>query len=496
MKQIQKIALFITGALIFGSCSNSDDRSDNLTPSTDVVVQDFVWKGLNSWYYWQKDIPLLADNISKGNDYQKLLSSNTADNLFYNLLYKQGDVDRFSWIVNDVDALLNSFSGISKSSGFDFTAYAKNNTTKDVVALVSYVIPNSPADKAGLKRGDVISAIDGVTMTTDNYQKLYNEQLSLTIVEKASVSDAGIKLEGTTKTVSMSAVVLEENPVAFYKKLEYGGKKIGYLVYNGFQSNYNDELNAAFATMKADGVTELVLDLRYNGGGSVATSVALGQMITGQYTGKPFVSLEFNEKHSRYSSTDNLLDKVAIFDYVNGQNQQTSTQAINSLGLNKVYVLTSRGTASASELLISGLEPYISVVTIGAETYGKFVGYITLFDDKNSDYTSYENRNKTHKWAMQPITFAYFNGRRDPHPVKGIVPQNAINSYEYVGTMKEFGNPSDVALKKALELITGGPIGRMKVSDVTYPDENKFVVPGKTLKPFATEVYIEGFKAK
>ena len=76
------------------------------------------------------------------------------------------------------------------------------------------------------------------------------------------------------------------------------------------------------------------------------------------------------------------------------------------------------------------------------------------------------------------------------------IDQNAINSYEYVGTMKEFGNPSDVALKKALELITGGPIGRMKVGDVTYPNENKFVVPGKTLKPFATEVYIEGFKAK
>ena len=418
MKQIQKIALIVVGALMFGSCSNNDEDNTDFSNSN-IFVQDFVWKGMNSWYYWQKDVPLLSDNVVKGADYSKLLSGNSPEDLFYGMLYKAGVTDRFSWIVADVDELLSSFSGVSKSSGFDFTAYSKERTGDAVVAIVNYVIPNSPADKAGLKRGDIISGIDGAPMTTGNYQKLFNDQITLTLSEKASLVNNNIVLEGTTKSVALTAVVLEENPLAFYKKLEYSGKNIGYLVYNGFQSNYNDELNSAFAKMKSDGVTELVLDLRYNGGGSVSSAVALGQMITGQHTGKPFVSLEFNSKHSQYSDVDNLTTTVPILDIVNGQNQQVGSQPINSLGLSKVYILTSRGTASASELLISGLKPYIDVVTIGAETYGKFVGSITLFDHKQSDYTSYENRNKSHNFAMQPITFAYYNEKKIRILLKG-----------------------------------------------------------------------------
>ena len=103
------------------------------------------------------------------------------------------------------------------------------------------------------------------------------------------------------------------------------------MVYNGFKSNYNDELNAAFGTMKADGINELILDLRYNGGGSVQTAVALGQMVTGQFTGQPYVKMEFNQKKSQYNSTDNLESTVKTYSFSNGQTTPTGEQNVNSL---------------------------------------------------------------------------------------------------------------------------------------------------------------------
>ena len=485
------------GSLLLASCSKDDDRDEVTIPTTDVTVQDFVWKGLNSWYYWQKDVPKLADAFAANTtDYQNFLKGNAADDLFYSLLYNYPTTDRYSWIVDDVDALLQSFSGVSKSSGFDFNAFYKDGGSTNLVALVNYVVPNSPADKAGVKRGDVISGVNGGALTISNYMKLLDEQFTVTISENVAITAAGVVTSGTQKSLTIQSVTLEENPVAFYKTLTYDSKKVGYLVYNGFQSNYNDELNEAFGKMKQDGVTDLVLDLRYNGGGSVASAVALGQMITGQFTGKDFVKMEFNSKHSQYNSTDKLVEKVPVYSFVNGQNQKTGEQTANSLKLSKVYVLTSSGTASASELTISGLQPYIDVVTIGGETYGKFVGSITLYDDRRDDFLNYDNKNKTHKYAMQPITFAYYNGNKDPHPAKGIVPNFAINSYSYFGTIKEFGNTSDPALAQALELIVGHKVGKRASREVAFQKSKDFVNSTKTLTPFGTEVYIENFNKR
>lgn len=497
MKHYQKIGALALGALLALSCSNNDDPVTPVDPSVDDTrVQDFVWKGLNSWYFWQSSVPKLGDKaFSTNSDFKNFLNGKKPNDLFYSLLNDYPNTDRFSWIVEDVNELLNGFSGVSKSAGYDFNLFMKDAGPTNVVGIVNYVMPNSPAEKAGIKRGDVLTGVNGAALTVSNYNSLLKDQYTVEIADKTEVTSAGVVTSGTPKTVSISAVVLEENPVAFTKVLAIDNKKIGYLVYNGFQSNYNDELNAAFAKLKADGATELVLDLRYNGGGSVSSAVALGQMITGQFTGSPFVSLKFNDKHNQYNETDKLLSKVPIFNYVNGNNQPAGEEVINSLQLKKIYVLTSGGTASASELTIDGLRPYIDVVTIGAETYGKFVGSITLFDSPTKDYMSFEDRNKSHNWAMQPITFSYFNGKNDAHPVKGIVPNHAINGYAYFGKMKEFGNSSDPALNKALELILGRTVAKQS-SKVDFEKSKAFLNSTKTMKKFGTEMYIQPSEMK
>lgn len=485
-----KYFLIIFGAFsIVLSCNRDDDSQNNTT------VNDFVWRGLNSWYYWQPNVPNLADNIgTNSSQYASIVNGKQPDQLFYSLLYNyntQPKVDRFSWIVSDVNALIASFNGVSKSTGMDFSVFYKDGGQTNVVGIVNYVIPNSSAANAGIKRGDVISKVNNADLNTSNYTQLLSEQFSVTIADTVTQTSGGITTSGG-QNYSLTAAVVEENPVAFYKKFVENGKNVGYLVYNGFRSNYNDELNAAFATMKTDGIQELILDLRYNGGGSVESAVALGQMITGQFTGQPYVKLEFNQKHAQYNSTDNFSNKVKIYNFSNGQTTQTGEQSVNSLNLNKIYVLTSGGTASASELTINGLKAYINVITIGSETYGKFVGSITLYDSPKDDYLSYENRNKAHSWAMQPITFAYFNGKKDPNPTAGISASHAINSYSYFGVMQEFGNPSDPALSTALSLASAKMASGSGFSP--FKKSKDFLGNRKTLTQFGTDVYIDDVK--
>lgn len=490
---------FFAGALLITSCSRdgSATPAPAPTPPATVVpdkINDFVWKGLNSWYYWQKDVAQLADSFDDNpTTYANFLNGKKPDELFYSLLHQYKTVDRFSWIVSDVNQLLAGFSGESKSSGLDMGFYLKESGNNvNVVAIVNYVVPNSPASQAGMKRGDVISAVNGADLTVNNYTQLLSDSFKATVAKEVTQTTTGIVTSGVEREATINAVVLQEDPVAFTKVFNYDGKKIGYLVYNGFQANYNDELNAAFGRLKTEGVTELILDLRYNGGGSVSSAVALGQMITGGHTGKPYVIMDFNDKHKVENYTANLSSDVNIYSYSNGTTSNTGKEAINSLNLSRVYVLTARGTASASELTIMGLKPYINVVTIGSETYGKYVGSITLYDSPSSDYTNGNTRNTSHTWAMQPITFAYYNGRKDAHPTAGIPADYGISPFKHFGVMKEFGNVADPSLNKALELITGKvqTTGRM----VEYNNPRGFIGDSNTLKQFGTELYIHDMK--
>ena len=207
--------------------------------------------------------------------------------------------------------------------------------------------------------------------------------------------------------------------------------------------------------------------MRYNGGGSLTTALGLGQMVTGGYTGQPYVFLDFNSKHNAYDDFDNLQSTIDIYRITNGNQERTGeTQTINSLNLPRLYTLVSFQTASASELTVISLNKFIPVTTIGYATVGKFVGSNTLYDSPAQDYLSYENRNKNHNWKLQPITFAYYNKDKDPHPtvqysngdtVPGILPVsgNRVHPYEWIGKIGEFGVTTDPELKRALELITG-----------------------------------------
>jgi carboxyl-terminal processing protease len=455
MKSFFKLTIIIVfTALLFANCTSKDapvtpTPTPTPTPSSlTLEINNFIWKGMNQWYLWQANVPDLADNRF-ANDASKntFLSGYTPENLFEHLRYQPKVIDRFSWIVDDYVVLEQSFQGESaKSEGIDYgLAYADNTQTK-VVGWIWYIVPGSDAEAKGLKRGDVFYAINGTQLTVNNYQ-------SLLALENYTLNFADIingSIVSNDRSVNVTKTVLNENPILINKTFSLGGKNIGYLMYNGFYSSYDSKLNDAFGTLKASGVTDLVLDLRYNGGGSVRTAVRLASMITGQFNGQILAKQKWNTKIMAKYNAEGFLDR-----FVNN----IDGTPINSLNLSTVYVLTSKRTASASELVINALKPYINVVQVGRLTTGKNVGSITVYDSPDFDDV---NRNTKHKYAMQPLCFFITDKNGNGDYAGGLVPN--IEYKEDIKKLGVLGETNEPLLNRALNKITNLGLTTLAVS--------------------------------
>lgn len=478
-KKIVLSALTIL-TLLFVGCIN-----DTLITSNNEI-NDFVWKGMNSWYNWQSDVDDLADSKDDNDaSYTSFLNSYAGpEELFDNLLFDYPNTDRFSWFVEDYEVQAQQFQGISKSFGFRLQAVLINDNN-DIIFYVRYVAPNSPVSNAGIKRGDIFNAIDGVILNESNYSetasKLSNETITLSFVSESG----GVLSFIEDKTIT--SIELSENPVHFKKVFnDINGKKVGYLVYNGFRSSYNDELNEACAFFIAEGIEELILDLRLNGGGSVQTMGYLASMLYANGGNDKVAELLWNSKHSDQNSSYYLEDTMNIFD---SNGTKTGEEPINRLNqISRLYALTSGSTASASEAIINGLRAYIPVKTIGTTTYGKNVGSITLYDSPSSDYTNKSSANSNHKNAMQPITFQIYDKFGQSDYTNGFDPDIEVKEYQFWNNILPFGDENEVVLKAALDDIRGVSAKSLPTSLYKNMKELK-VLPLE--KRFDKEMYID-----
>ena len=210
-------------------------------------------------------------------------------------------------------------------------------------------------------------------------------------------------------------------------------------MYNGFVADYDTQLNAVFADFAAQNIQHLVLDLRYNPGGSVNSAAALGSMITGLSEGI-FAKLQYNSELQNNNNDYNFTSALA------------QGEAINALNLNKVYVLTSGSSASASEMIINSLNPYIEVVQIGTKTVGKSQASITIYDSPNNFQRS--EANPGHLYALQPLVAITVNKDNEVVPSAGITP--TIQVKEKVENYGVLGASDEPLLAAALAAIQGG----------------------------------------
>jgi len=471
MKASFKITLLLFIALFtFQSCEDMDD----VAAPEYLEVNDFVWKGLNLYYLWQADVPNLADEkFANQSDLNSFLKEYPQPEDLFEALRVDKSIDKFSWIVSDYRDLEGMLQGTTKNDGMDFGLYLKSSNSNDIFGYVRYIISDSDASTKEIKRGDIFYGVNGTQLTVSNYQTLLLNSETYTL-NLADYNNGQITPNG--KSVTLTKTELSENPILINKVIETGGHKIGYLMYNGFYPNYDSQLNDAFGSLKSQGITDLVLDLRYNSGGSVQSATRLASMITGQFTDKVFSKQRWNDKINAYFESE---DPSAL------NNLFTSTidgSAVNSLNLTKVYILTTKSTASASELVINGLKPYIDVVHIGDITTGKNVGSITIYD---SPTFGKENRNPLHRYAMQPIVLKIVNADDFGDYFNGLTPTYSLK--ENITSLGILGNSSEPLLSTAIGKITGTAKMVKKTTGKIYP----YFEDSKSINGLQNQMYVD-----
>lgn len=460
--------LFVLTQFLLG-CS----KDDELFVPDELRINDFIWKGMNQYYLWQNDVTNLRDDrFGNQTDLNSFLATFTNPNTLFQSLRIDATTDKYSVIYSDYSILEGILSGTTKNNGIDYGLKYKAGSTTELFGFVQYILPNSDAAAKNIQRGQLFYAINGTPLTVSNYRILLaNDSYTMNF---ANFDNGAITPNG--QSVLLTKSVLSENPVLINTVINQGSKRIGYLVYNGFYSGYENELNAAFGQLKSQNVTHLILDLRYNSGGSIATSARLASMITGQFSGQLFAKQQWNDKMQNYWLQTNPSQLNTNF-----TNSLGNGSGINSLNLSKVYILTARGTASASELVINGLKPYIQVVQIGDATIGKNVGSVTLYDSPNFNRLG---RNPNHKYAMQPIVLKTINAAGFGAYQSGLQP--TILQVEDLGNVGILGNPTEPLLETALNTIMAS--GKLNLTNTNNVKEFTIV---KELTPLENEMFLE-----
>ncbi len=452
------LLLVVAIGFIFTNCKKNDDDGGaptSVNTVADFPVQNFMWLAMNAYYFWQADVDDLDDSkIDDQEAYVEFLSSQAdPEDFFFNICYQHrnvvGDaaaIDRFSFLSENYKDLVQRFQGVSKSNGLDFNLFAFSDSD-DVYGVVNYIANDSDASTKEIKRGDVFTGVNGQTLNRTNFRDLlFGDQDTYTL-NLASIDNNTITPNGME--VSLTKVEnFVENPILISKVIEENGIKVGYLLYNSFIANFDEQLNDAFGDFKAAGVDEVILDFRYNGGGRVSSAVQIASSIynNGSNTDEIFLQPRFNDKLQAGNGAPTNFISTTI-----------GGSPVNALNLDKVYIITTGSTASASELVINGLEPYVDVVQVGERTVGKNEFSVTFVDDRANNFFYDEDRegniNPDNQWAIQPLLGRNENADGFSDYTAGLVPDNELE--EDIANLGVLGERSDPLLNLALNIITG-----------------------------------------
>lgn len=444
MTKLRKIILIpaLIGVFISGFVSCGVDRWPEYAHLT--ALDTWMYDTMQQNYLWYQDLPPYKD-VNLFLEPEQFLSRVKSKN------------DSYSFVDSVMETPLPTY-------GFDYSLIRSIDIDTAYNALITYVIPDSPAAKAGLARGDWIMKVD-----TSYISKKYEVQLlqgteARDLVmgkwEKVKVTDEADKTKadaeedsvykvipnGITRKLSVAQVV-EDDPVHTYKVLpatENGSAiQVGYLMYSSFTAGtkiapqkYNDELRQISQKFKTAGVKYVILDLRYNAGGSLDCVQLLGTILTSsERLNKPMAYLRYNDKNRDKDTAVNF-DPKALKTGVN-------------LNLPGLIVITSGITAGAPEMLINSLlwaDRYF-IVAMGSTTKGQTVATEQFVNDEL-------------RWAVNPVVCTVYNsdgkemGAISPNdPLK--VSETVIDGVADYREFLPFGNPDERLLKVAIGVIEG-----------------------------------------
>ncbi|WP_375583351.1 S41 family peptidase [Cyclobacterium xiamenense] len=411
------MALFVKKnflGLLFGLSlvSFSCNREFDEMPTNESLVKEAIFDSMKEWYYWNDRLPA---GIDPG-------SYRSNDDLLYDLMYLQ--LDRWSYLTTQ-EAFNKAFTGQNAGHGFGF------GLGDDGKLYVSFVYENAPAGLDGWERGWEIIEINGRPIASYRSANGYNFNLGENVPGVSNTFTFKLP-DGSTTTRTNVKAEYQANSVLHREIKEIGASKVGYWVYNSFKvspdvsPNRSLEVEETLAYFDDGGIDELILDLRYNGGGSVdVAEQILNALIPASEDGKLMYTNALNEDKANFNE---------VFQF----------SKTGNLELDRLIVITSRGSASASELLINCLDPYMEVVLVGESTYGKPVGSFPL-----SQFNEVLSQNQV---ELVPITFAIANAAGNAAYYQGFpvtIPSSDNPAFNW-------GDPKENNLASALTFIQYG----------------------------------------
>jgi carboxyl-terminal processing protease len=410
-KKYSLIIGFFAAIILLSACR---DRKEDEKISSEDSIYVFIDEIMNSWYYWYDQVPEV--DIFQYNEPADLLDA---------LVYKP--LDKWSFI--DDTTTLNALfeEGVYFGLGFMMRFDAQNNLR------VIYVFENSEAYAQGIRKGNIIQTINGtVAMYYNDFDPLFDESpqtYTFQVLDNNLVSHE----------IILSKMEITQNAV-FSRKIfsHISGKKIGYLVYEDFLGYSKPDLDEAFTYFKDNQVNELIVDLRYNGGGYISLAQQMAEMIVpASAVNHEFVTYSHNAIVAPYYDTTYMYAENAL-----------------NLGVDRVFFITTEFTASASELVINCLEPYMDVYLIGSTTHGKPVGMYGF---------------PFHEWLLYPITVSLKNAEGYGDFFDGLPVDCAAD--ESLDT--DWGDQADPNISQALYFIANGSFNKeIRVSEktkISYP---------------------------
>ena len=407
MKRALLLITVLSITIGFLSCKKEEiDENSNAYANEQLVLT------MDEYYLWYDKLPEVNH-----------LKYKTPVELMDALLYKE--LDKWSYVTTkqEIEAYYANaeFTGYGFGMGFDSSGNL----------WITFIFDDSPLKKFGVDRGWKIARIDNKIVTYENATNLLAQNsATFTLI---SPNNDEVTANATKRVVKMNTVLMD----TVYAK-ETGN--IGYFALKGFVTPTIDELNSTFKKFKENDIKELIVDLRYNGGGEVKTATHLANLIAGsKNNGKTLGTYVHNDKQTKRNNDI----KMDVADY--------------SLDLSRVVYITSTNTASASELVINGLDPFMDVTLVGSNTHGKPVGMYILSSDSDS-----------FNWVFVPICFKIVNANGYGDYYDGIPVDFSAND----GINYPFGDLEEASLARAMEFLTGESSQKQ-----TYSTQNEIKYP-------------------
>jgi C-terminal processing protease CtpA/Prc len=472
----------ISVTLIFApSCKKHDDTTtppptDSIPPPVTAskldLLRDSIYLYTKEVYLWHEVLP--SYDVFDPRHFTGSTELEAAENEMTGIRNYQAEDKKhgYSFVTTQEgsDAIQ---TGEDKDFGFFIKAASLDYVLPydSVYWYVEYVYKNSPSGLAGVQRGWYISKINSTNIGYDNPSvDILNEVF---FGNTTSASFTFTKEDGSTTTLDLTKNSFTSNSVLYTDVITSGAKKIGYIVFNQFFGDVSrTELTNAFNDFSSKGINELIVDLRYNHGGSTETQDAFANLIAPlAANGKTMYTYIFND--SLTAGKFPLLKRKPGFANVSFQpNFNTiNYEKAGNLNLSRVFFIVSRETASASELLINNLRPYLDVKLVGDTTFGKPVGFfpISIFN-----------------YAIYPISFKTVNSAGSAEYYDGFAPDKLTPD----GVNKNWGDVNEPSLGSALHYITTGSFDR----SVSIDDQNRRILKAqKQYEPLNSKLYNKKF---